>query len=68
MIRVTVTASCGGCDWTAAGPGSEWDRVQRQADKHTAASHPVCVVAVPATKTISEGKRVGFAARMDHAL
>jgi hypothetical protein len=51
MTAVTVTASCGGCDWTAAGPGSEWDAVQRQADKHTAAGHPVTVVAVPAARS-----------------
>jgi hypothetical protein len=55
MTAVTVTASCGGCDWTAAGPGSDWDAVQRQAGRHIAAGHPVCVVAVPATTLAEAG-------------
>lgn len=52
MITLTVTATCGGCPWTTTGPGSQWDDIQRQADKHTAPGHPTAVTAVPAAADV----------------
>lgn len=54
MITVSVTADCGGCDWTA-GPSTDWADIDRQAQKHTAPGHPTSTLAIPAK--ISEGKR-----------
>jgi hypothetical protein len=46
MIKLTASASCLRCDWTA-GPG-EWAEVDRAAEKHTRTGHPTATSARPA--------------------
>ena len=57
MIRLSASASCARCPWTA-GPG-DMASVFRAAEKHTAPGHPTSTVAVPAPagKISTEGKR-----------
>lgn len=55
-VALEVTASCAGCPWTVAGPSSDWDAIQRAADRHLAPGHPVGVTAVPV-----DGERRGAA-------
>jgi len=50
-MRLTVTASCMRCDWPGAtGPGAEWDKILRAAEKHTKSGpgHPTITTATPA--------------------
>jgi len=51
MITLAVSARCLRCPWSAAGPGSDWDAIDRAAEKHTKAKpgHPTSTVAKPAT-------------------
>ena len=44
-VRLTATADCGGCDWTA-GPGDAAS-VDRAAEKHVRVGHSTAVIAEP---------------------
>ena len=56
-MRLTVTASCMRCDWPGAtGPGAEWDKILRAAEKHTKSGpgHPTITTARPAGQAATE--------------
>jgi len=45
MVRLTATARCLRCDWTAP-PGTMAD-ADKAAEKHTSAGHPTITMATP---------------------
>ncbi len=58
-IRLSVTADCGSCDWTA-GPETDMAAVFRLAERHTRAKagHPTCTTGIPASNVAATVPRV----------
>ena len=56
MITMIAVASCLSCPWHTE-PSGDWDAVQKQADKHLAAGHPVSVTAIPRSERPAEAGR-----------